>query len=72
MATNLDTLNTIKSQILADLAAITLNPQPSYSLDGQSVSWESYQAMLIDKLERINQLIQVEGGPFELRTLGTS
>lgn len=64
----IDNLNQAKSNISAILAEITANPQPSYSIDGQSVSWESYFNTLVEKLDRLNRLIQVEGGPMELAT----
>jgi hypothetical protein len=64
----LDTLTSAKANVASILAEITANPKPSYSIDGQSVSWESYFSMLTDKLEKLNQLIQVEGGPFEQQT----
>lgn len=40
------TLTTIRSQTLALLAQITAQPKPSYSIDGQQVSWESYLRQL--------------------------
>lgn len=58
----IDTLTTAKANIANLIAQITASPAPTYSLDGQSVSWESYLSMLLDKLEKLNQLIQVEGG----------
>jgi hypothetical protein len=64
----IDNLNASKANIAAILARITADPKPSYSIDGQSVSWESYFSMLTDKLEKLNQLIQIEGGPFEQQT----
>jgi hypothetical protein len=64
----LDDLNTTKANVAAILAQITADPKPSYSIDGQSVSWESYFSMLTDRLEKLNHLIQIEGGPFEQRT----
>ena len=68
----IDSLTTAKAQIAANLAAITLNPKPTYSVDGQSVSWSEYHAMLAEQMARINDLIQVEGGPFENRSQATS
>jgi hypothetical protein len=41
-----DTIRTIKSQILALIAQITAQPKPSYSVDGQQVSWGEYLAQL--------------------------
>lgn len=40
MATYLENLTTARDQIAANLAAITANPKPNYSIDGQSVSWQ--------------------------------
>jgi hypothetical protein len=68
----IDDLNTAKANVAAILAQITADPKPTYSIDGQSVSWESYFSMLSDKLEKLNQLIQVEGGPFERQTQALS
>lgn len=39
-------LEAIKRQTLAVLAEITAHPKPSYTIDGQSVSWAEYLAQL--------------------------
>jgi hypothetical protein len=41
-----DTIATIKTQTLAIIATITASPKPSYSIDGQSISWGEYLAQL--------------------------
>jgi hypothetical protein len=64
----IDSLTATKANVAAILAEMTANPKPSYSIDGQSVRWESYFATLTDKIEKLNQLIQIEGGPFEQQT----
>lgn len=64
----LDDLNTVKSQLIAQLKNITLNPKLSYSLDGQSVSWSDYQRWLVQAISEVNKLIQIEGGIVELET----
>jgi hypothetical protein len=64
----LSNLQAAKANVAAILVQITADPKPSYSIDGQSVSWESYFSMLTGKLEALNKLIQVEGGPFEEAT----
>lgn len=69
---NLDSLNTAKANVLANLLAITANPKPTYSLDGQTVSWNDYQKMLTDQLTTLNSLIVVESGPFSYTTQGIS
>ena len=63
---NLDLLNTAKSQLLAAIVDATLNPKPTYSKGNQSVSWSEYLKGLNDQLGAINHLIVVEGGPFEV------
>ena len=36
----------VREQCLALIGQITAQPKPSYSVDGQQVSWESYLARL--------------------------
>lgn len=59
------TLATIKTQILARLQEITATPKPSYSIDGQSISWNEYFVNLTDALEKINKQLANAEGPFE-------
>lgn len=35
-------------QIISNLADLLASPKPSYSIDGQSVSWSEYQSNLVD------------------------
>lgn len=69
---NLDLLNTAKTNILNNLTTITTNPKPTYSLDGQSISWSEYHQMLVTQLNTINDLIVIESGPFAFYTQGQS
>jgi hypothetical protein len=53
--TDLEQLQTIRSQTLARIAEITARPKPTYELDGQSVAWSDYLARLqatVDWCER--------------------
>jgi hypothetical protein len=69
MPTDAEQLALIKSQTLALIQAITLDPKPSYSIDGQSVSWGDYLAQLRGTVEWCDrQLTQSE--PFEIRSQG--
>lgn len=68
----IDNLTQAKLQVSNLLVTITLNPKPTYSVNGKTVSWETYYGMLVDKLENLNKLIQVEGGPLEFATQGLS
>ncbi len=66
MPTALDNLNTAYANVAQQIAAITANPQPSYSENGRSLSWSEYLALLIDKQKALLQAIQLAGGPFEI------
>ena len=71
MPSDLEQIQTIKSQTLALVAQITAEPKPSYSVDGQKVSWSEYLARLqatVDWCER--KLAGRE--PFEIHSQGTS
>jgi len=62
-------LEAIKSATLVQLAELRASPKPSYSLDGQSVSWETYAASLQQTVDWCNaKLAELE--PFEIHTRG--
>lgn len=58
-ATNLET---VRLQITQRLVEITANPKPSYNVNGQQVGWTEYQKMLLDQLEKLNELIALGDG----------
>ena len=69
MPSDLEQLQTIKTQTLAMIAQLTASPKPTYWLDGQSVSWGDYLARLqatLDWCER--KLAGAE--PFEIQSQG--
>ena len=69
MPSDLEHLQTIKSQTLALIAELTANPKPTYSLDGQTVSWNQYLATLqatVDWCERK----RAGEEPFEIHSQG--
>ena len=69
MPSDLEQIQTIKSQTLAVMADVTADPKPSYAIDGQSVSWNDYLGRLqatVDWCER--KLAGQE--PFEVRSQG--
>lgn len=66
--TRLATLNAQLDQCLANLTTILAKPKPSYSVGGQSVSWDAYKAGLEKTIEFLRQQIQIEGGPVEFQT----
>ncbi|NMC21793.1 MAG: hypothetical protein GYA33_15390 [Thermogutta sp.] len=60
-------LRVIRSQCLALIAELTLQPKPSYQLEGQSVSWSEYLARLKDVVEWCDVKL-AEAEPFEMRS----
>lgn len=62
-------LEQIKANLLALIADVTSSPKPNYTVDGQSVSWQSYLDSLFSKLEMINTQINASQ-PFEEQSIG--
>lgn len=61
MATDLEQLQTIKSQILQRIVEITASPKPSYkTATGQSVDWNGYLKSLREQLQEINKILVAE------------
>ncbi len=71
MPSNLENLITIRSQILTELAAITAERKPTYSIDGQTFSWNDYRSRLLSDLRDVDALIAAEQ-PLEERSQGIS
>jgi hypothetical protein len=67
MATDAENIAAIRSAALAELAA---GPsKPSYSIDGQSVSWTEYYAHLMNRVEWCDKMA-TQNEPYEIRTTG--
>lgn len=67
--TDAENIALIKSQTLARIVEITAAPKPSYSIDGQSVSWNEYLAQLKETVAWCDaQAGTVE--PFEVQSQG--
>lgn len=45
-------------------------PKPTYSLDGESYDWTGYQTMILANMKALKELITLESGPYEIRTIG--
>ncbi len=71
MPSDSDYYRTIKSQTLSIIQQITAEPKPSYSLDGQTVSWNEYLSRLRATVDWCDERIQGEE-PFEFRTQASS
>lgn len=69
MPSDIEQLETIRANTLAQLAEIRESPKPSYSLDGQQVSWTEYVRSLQETIEWCD--IKLAGyQPFEFRSQG--
>lgn len=64
-----DTVSTIKTQTLALIQDLTLNPKPSYTIDGQTVSWGDYLRQLKETVEWCDKQLVAEE-PFEIHSYG--
>jgi hypothetical protein len=73
-ANDLNNLVALKSnliQALRDEAAYqaVYGAKPSYTLPGgKQVQWNEYRTAVLEQIKSLNDLIQIEGGPFEIRT----
>ena len=74
MPDELTTLRAIRDQTRQLLLDVTASPKPTYSVDGQSVTWESYLAQLRTTLDWCDAKLSDAGedgaGPFEFATRG--
>ena len=71
MPSDLENLHTIRSQILTELAAITAERKPTYSVDGQTFSWNDYRSRLLTDLREVDALLAAEQ-PLVERSRGIS
>jgi len=63
MPTRKQNLETSLDNIASQIADITANPKPTYSVAGRSISWSDHFRSLLDAQEKIRQLIAQEEGP---------
>ena len=72
MATIAENLATAKANFAQQLADISANPKPSYSVDGRSYQWGEYLKFLTDSMNAIDISIQSEEGPDEVVIQGNT
>jgi hypothetical protein len=65
MATDLQNLQSIRSNLLQEVANETAyvaanGPKPTYSIDGQAVSWTEWLTARLAQIERLNDLLHKE------------
>ncbi len=71
MLTDLKQLETIRSQTLAQLLDLRANPKPTYSIDGQTVSWTDYARSLQETIDWCDTKL-LGLAPFEIRSQAVS
>ena len=71
-AAALANINTAIQQVSSLIAQITVNPQPTYSVQGVSISWADYLSQLVAQQEKLQEVFIFLSGPYELVTQGVS
>ncbi len=66
---DLEQIRTIKTRTLAQLAELRAAPKPTYSIDGQQVSWQSYAESLQRTVDWCDEKLVGEE-PFEIQSQG--
>lgn len=74
-AQDLANLQQLRSDAIAVLAAEEAyqrvhGAKASYTLNGKNVQWTEFRTGKLEEIEKLNVLIQIDGGPFEIRTQG--
>ena len=62
-----DSLITARDNFATQLAEISAAPKPSYTVDGQQVSWTDHYRFLSEQIDKLNQQISA-ASPFEIQT----
>lgn len=66
---DLTDLQTAKTSLITEIVSVEANPRPSYSIDGQSVSHDSYVKSLYERLSLLDEAIVRTEGAFEDQTI---
>jgi hypothetical protein len=69
--TDIQQIQAIRSQTLAQLEALRADPKPTYWLDGQRVLWQEYAESLERTIDWCDRKL-AEYEPFEVRSQGTT
>ena len=71
MSTEAQQITSIRNLTLAQLEQLRANPKPTYSIDGQRVSWTDYFQSLQQTIDWCDQKL-AGYEPFECRSQGTT
>jgi hypothetical protein len=69
MATVAQNLQTALDNFSAQLATISANPKPTYTVDGQTVSWTDHYIFLSQQITTLTQQL-ADASPFEYHSQG--
>jgi hypothetical protein len=69
--TDIQQIQSIRSQTLAQLDELRADPKPSYWLDGQRVYWQEYAESLQRTIDWCDRKL-AEWEPFEVRSQGVT
>ena len=67
--TDVEQIQSIRSQTLTQLDSLRADPKPTYWIDGQRVHWKEYAESLQHTIDWCDQKL-AEYQPFEVRSLG--
>ena len=67
--TDVEQIQSIRSQTLTQLDDLRADPKPTYWIDGQRVHWKEYAESLQQTIDWCDQKL-AEYQPFEVRSLG--
>ncbi len=70
MPTALESLQAAYNQVCANIAKLTADIHPDYSVDGQGFQWNSTLTTLIEQRDKLKRAIQQEGGPWIVDSRG--
>jgi hypothetical protein len=71
MSTETEQITLIRTQTLSQLEELRASPKPSYSIDGQKVSWTEYAESLQQTIDWCDRKL-VDCEPFEFKSEGTT
>ena len=67
--TDIEQIQSIRSQTLAQLDALQASPKPTYWIDGQRVHWQEYAESLQRTIDWCDRKL-IDAAPFEVRSQG--
>ena len=71
MSNDFDHYRLIRSQTLNVITEITSQPEPAYTIDGRTFSWNAYMQRLVGLVNWCDEKIAADE-PYEFRSQGTS